>query len=1032
MRFSAIFCVSFCLTVHAYAQVDTAPVEGLRENTPRLHVLRGATVFTKPGEKIENGTIVLRDGFIEAIGGADLEAPANARSWDLSGMIVYAGFIDAASLLGSSVSISSTNTHWNSQVRPERRAVEFKPPSAEQLETHRTMGFTTAHLVPGTGIFRGQSAAIHLDDDAAVLAEDIRQCLAFDRADGNYPSSLMGCVALVRQTLHDARWYRDMETHLRDNPDTERPATNTALAALGPVVEKKQPLLARTGDELDYARFIGIAREFELDPPALIGNGREYRQTALLKESGATMILPLEFPKAPPVEIADAALEISLEKLEQWERAPANAAALAKKEIPICLTVRGLDKPKDNFWKNVRNAVKHGLSHDDALGALTTEPATVMGLSDRVGTIEPGRIADLVVADGDLFSDEDASVHQVWIDGRPFDTDAAGRVELRGKWSLQWNGVEAAEEWKVSGSVKEPKLKIGDEEAPIKSEGEKVLVFPAASLFEKDARGTVRLVGYVETETGSVRGSGHLPSGDQFSWSAKIEPGEAEEDEDDEEEEDFELAEYSKYPAGAFGYEEIPDQAAGILIKNATIWTCGEESVIEGGTLLIRNGKIRKVGKNLDVKESPKLLVIDAAGKHVTPGLIDCHSHSAISRGINEGTHAVTVECRVGDVVDPTDIALYRELAGGLTTASLLHGSANPMGGQNQVIKLRWGSRSADGLKFSGAKPGVKFALGENVKRSNWDDPGERYPLTRMGVEQIMKDTFLAARDYQRKRAEAEAEGRPHRRDLRLEAALEILEKDRIVHIHSYRQDEILMFVRLSQEFDFTVGTFQHILEGYKVADALAEIDAGGSSFSDWWGYKFEVYDAIPYNGALLHEAGVVTSFNSDSNELATRMNTEAAKAVKYGGLSEEEALKFVTINPAIQLRIDKQVGSLEPGKDADFVIWSDHPLSSFARAEQTWIEGRKYFDIETDLRLRDEALAERERLIAKALPRRMKSLDKKKEGEEEDEEAEKKDPDRFWFLRKDWNRKCLSSERGLYHDGLDSHTCTANCCGVR
>ncbi len=309
--------------------------------------------------------------------------------------------------------------------------------------------------------------------------------------------------------------------------------------------------------------------------------------------------------------------------------------------------------------------------------------------------------------------------------------------------------------------------------------------------------------------------------------------------------------------------------------------------------------------------------IIDAAGKHVTPGLIDCHSHTAMSRGVNETGSAISVEVRVADIVNPVDINIYRQLAGGLTTANLLHGSANPMGGQSQVVKLRWGE-DANAFLFEGARPGVKFALGENVKQSNWGDRfTTRYPQTRMGVEQFMESYFRAAEDYQQKWEDYEG-GKtktPPRKNIRLDATLEILRGDRDVHIHSYRQDEILMFARLAQRLGIRVAAFQHILEGYKVADAMVDINAGGSTFSDWWAYKFEVYDAIPYNGAMMHKAGVLTSFNSDDAELATRMNTEAAKAVKYGGLTEEEALKFVTLNPAIQLGIEDRVGSLEVGK---------------------------------------------------------------------------------------------------------------------
>jgi imidazolonepropionase-like amidohydrolase len=399
--------------------------------------------------------------------------------------------------------------------------------------------------------------------------------------------------------------------------------------------------------------------------------------------------------------------------------------------------------------------------------------------------------------------------------------------------------------------------------------------------------------------------------------------------------------------------------------------------------LLVRAGRIEAVGVGLDAPRDA--VVVDATGKHVTAGLIDAHSHTAISGEVNETGSAVTIEARIADVLNPTDIGIYRELAGGLTVANVLHGSANPMGGQNQIIKLRWGG-DAEGLKFEGAPAGVKFALGENVKQSNWGDEfTTRYPQTRMGVEEIIRDTLIAGQRYGELRAAADRRLPPVRRNLRLDAALEIFSGEREVHIHSYRQDEILAFVRLAQEFELNVAAFQHVLEGYKVADAIAAIGAGASTFSDWWGYKVEVMDAIPYNGALMRQAGVVVSFNSDDDELATRLNTEAAKAVKYGGMSEEDALAFVTINPALQLGIDARVGSLEPGKDADFVIWSGPPLSVFSRAEQTWIDGRKYFDIELDRAAADAALAERARLVQKVLVEQAR--DKAEPDDEEDAE---------------------------------------------
>ena len=351
----------------------------------------------------------------------------------------------------------------------------------------------------------------------------------------------------------------------------------------------------------------------------------------------------------------------------------------------------------------------------------------------------------------------------------------------------------------------------------------------------------------------------------------------------------------------------------------------------------------------------------------MTPGLIDCHSHSMIVGGVNEGTLPSSAMVRIADVVNSETENIYWQLAGGLTTANLLHGSANPIGGQNAVIKLRHGALPDD-LLIKDAPAGIKFALGENVKQSNWgDNKKTRFPQTRMGVKTFFVNRFTAARQYLAAKKARQSGGMPVRPNLELEALSEIIEGKRLIHCHSYRQDEMLVFLRTMERFGVQVGTLQHVLEGYKIADEIAAHGAGASSFSDWWAYKFEVYDAVPYNGALMHQRGAVVSFNSDSSDLARRMNLEAAKAVKYGGVSEAEALKFVTLNPAKQLRIDHRVGSLEKGKDADFVIWSDHPLSTQAQADETWIEGRQYYD-RAKAKARTKAIAEeRAALVAKA-----------------------------------------------------------------
>ncbi|HEV8131170.1 MAG TPA: amidohydrolase family protein [Acidobacteriota bacterium] len=386
------------------------------------------------------------------------------------------------------------------------------------------------------------------------------------------------------------------------------------------------------------------------------------------------------------------------------------------------------------------------------------------------------------------------------------------------------------------------------------------------------------------------------------------------------------------------------------LIRNATILTVAN-GTIEQGSILIQNGKIAQVGKNISAPAGAE--VIDASGMYVMPGIIDCHSHIAVDGSVNEGSLSVTAMVGVADVINPNDIEIYRDLAGGVTTANVLHGSANAIGGKNAVIKLRWG-KDADGLIFEGAKPGIKFALGENPKRSNFSTlpaAERRYPVTRMGVEDVIRDAFTRARDYIRQWDEYNTKKKsgvvalPPRKDLELETLSEVLRGERLVHSHCYRADEILMLIRLADEFGFKVATFQHVLEGYKVAKEIAAHGAGASTFSDWWAYKMEAYDAIPYNAAIMTRKGVVVSINSDSAEEARHLNQEAAKCMKYGGLSEAEALKLVTLNPAKQLRIDDRVGSIEKGKDADIVIYNHHPLSPAALPQKVLIDGIIYFD---------------------------------------------------------------------------------------
>jgi imidazolonepropionase-like amidohydrolase len=888
-------------------------------------------------------------------------------------------------------------THaWNSRVTPERSAAEFVRPDKKTAERMRNLGFTSAVVVPGRGILRGSSALVNLHDsdtNKSIVLPNVAQDVAFDfnrGRDADYPNSLMGCIALIRQTFLDADWYQRAQYAYHKAPaTTARPEANASLQALADWAQRKQPAVFEAEDELDLLRALRIADEFRLKL-VVLGNGYEYRVRKALNK--VPLIIPLNFPKPPEVEKPEMAIDYELDELQHWDRAPSNPALLAAAGNPIAFTTAKLERPDKEFWPRMRLAVRRGLSKDSALAGLTNVPAEMFGAAERLGTIAPGRIANLVVASGDLFAADDARILTTWIDGRWYDTDRTNDRDPRGTWELTAEGKTLP--LMIEGELDKLNAKVGEEKTSVAVKDGVVLLVVPAKLFDK-GEGNMRLSGRMTNET---------ISGDVDSaWSAKRTAPYTAKKEEKPSPLDKPLDFPETYPAGAFGRTGPPEQPAAVLIQGATIWTAGAQGTLQNADLLVTGGKITSVGPGL--KAPAGAATIDGKGLHVTPGIIDCHSHTAISRGVNEGSHAITCEVRIGDVIDATDIDIYRELAGGVTSANLLHGSANPIGGQNQVIKFRWGALPEE-LKFADAMPGVKFALGENVKQSNWGDRYTiRYPQTRMGVEEIMRDRFRAAQEYEA--ASKRKDPLPFRRDLQLEALSEIVNNKRLIHCHSYRQDEVLAFLRVTNEFKIRPGTLQHILEGYKIADEIAQAGVGGSTFADWWGYKVEAFDAIPFNAAMMASRNVLTTVNSDSADLARRLNTEAGKAMKYGGMSPEEAIKLVTINSAKQLRIDNKVGSLEPGKDADFVIWSDNPLSNYAHANQTWIDGRKYFDRADDLEGRKAYAAQREALMQKALAERVKDLGKPKEGDE------KKDGD-----------KEARPATDIYHDGGDRYTC--------
>ncbi len=1019
-----------CATLPAFAApIGTLPLDGIVERPVRFEALTGARIVVTAERVIERGTLVIRDGRVVSVQ-AGTQVPAGAVARDMGGRTLFPGFIDLAASVGVPADMRAGGIkadavpgsaldqqaaqpgprHWNRRVRPEWSVAERLELKADEVSALRGLGFTTALAAPAAGVFGGRSALLSLRDGAArdvVLQRDVAQHLAFDFAYGSeYPGSLMGAIALIRQTLLDARWQAAQGGARRE--------ANLALDALAPVVHGRQPVLFRLGDELDVARAARIGAEFSLDL-VLLGSGYEYRVLDAVQRAKAPAVLPLVFPDAPAVEQPDVALDTGLAELEHWRHAPANPARLAQAGVPVALTSAGLDAPARQFWPELRRAVAAGLSDTAALDALTRTPARILGAADTLGTLEPGRLANIVVADADLFRRAGAEVHEVWVEGQRHVLKPHDAPVVAGDWSLQWLDGQgpAALSAAVKGEVVE--FTAGTVVFKGRPESGQWVALAPNSLFGA-GEGQARLALRVQGDT--LVGFRELPDGRRLAVSGTRSKAAAA-DAATAEAADAPIPAWSGYPAGEFRRSGAPAQPARVLFRGATVWT--GEAAPAVADVLVRRGRIEAVGAGLSVPKDAE--VIDAAGLHLTPGLIDAHSHTAIARNVNEPSHAVTAEVRIGDVLDPSDINLYRQLASGVTSANLLHGSANPMGGQSQTIKLRWGS-DAEGLKFEGSKPGIKFALGENVKQSNWGDANRtRYPQTRMGVEQILRDRFNAARAY----GEALAgNGAKPRRDLRLDTLWEILRGERLIHIHSYRHDEILMFARLAKDYGLPVGTFQHVLEGYKVADAIRDIGAGASTFTDWWAYKMEVEDAIPFNAALMTRVGVVTSLNSDSNELARRLNTEAAKAVKYGGLDEVEALKLVTLNPARQLGIEHRVGAIRTGLDADLVLWSAHPLSGYARVEQTWIDGRRYFDRAAHARDEAAALQARETLLQQALAERAKAralhVEAATASPPPAEPAEQVPP--AGTATPDLLRRHAAA-RGLYHDGEDVVGCT-------
>jgi imidazolonepropionase-like amidohydrolase len=909
---------------------------------------------------ITNATLVIKNGKVLSFG-QSVSIPADAQVKDCKGKYIYPSFIDIYSDYGTpppprsggrgfnTPSVMTNDAKyaagWNSALKAEADASKVFQLNNAKAKEYRSNGFGLVNTHIMDGIVRGTGSIVALSnvkENLAMLREKSSAHFSFSKGSSNqdYPNSLMGSIALLRQTFLDAQWYKN-------KPATE--GTNLSLTAFNQLLQ--YPLIFECGDKWNDLRANKIANEFGINFILLAGTN-EYQRINEIKNTKAKLIVPLNFPNAMDVEDPNDARMVSLADMKHWELAPSNPASIEKAGIVFALTMNGL-KESSGFMANLNKAVQYGLSENMALDALTRIPASMLGISDQSGTLDAGKLANFIITSGPLFK-EKTNILQNWIQGEAYEIKGEGWNEFKADYVLTVN--QNKYNILLSGeSLTNPTAKIINVDTTKLDMTLNDKLISLSFSFKQDSGKTNRLSGVAIGD--GWNGTGVLVNGEWVRWSLvknSMQSMAANPSKKEMVKKPLDLSPVL-YPFQGFGNATLP-QATDLLIKNATIWTSEKDGILEHSDLLIQNGKISRIGRNLS---APGANIIDASGKQITPGIIDEHSHIAGTGSINECSQSVTAEVRIGDIINPDDINIYRQLSGGVTTSHILHGSCNTIGGQTQLIKLRWG-KNAEEMKFEGWPGFIKFALGENVKRTS-SNVNNRFPDTRMGVEQVLEDAFQRASDYQKA-------GTGKRIDLELEALSEILNQKRFITCHSYVASEILALLNVADKYHFNVNTFTHILEGYKVADQLKKHGSAAAGFSDWWAYKMEVQDAIPQNATIMNKMGINVAINSDDAEMARRLNQEAAKSIKYGDMSETDALKMVTINPATMLKIGDRTGSIKVGKDADIVIWSDHPLSIYAKAEKTIVDGIIYFDREKDTKQQQYIATEKNRLVQKMI----------------------------------------------------------------
>ncbi len=959
-----------------YAQ-DYFPVnESVHNKSKNYTAFTNATIYVTPTQKIEKGTLLIQDGKVIAVGNS-VSIPKNSITIDVTGKTIYPSFIDIytsfgiekpkANLTPASYRDPMYDTkrvgyYWNESVRSELNGYEAFKYDRSKAEELLKAGFGVVGTHIPDGIAQGTGALIALnneDNSKQIISNKLTNHFAFSRSaltNQAYPSSLMGMMALLRQMYLDLDWYKKGNSETKD----------LSLEALAN--NEKLVQIFQTEDKLNSLRAAKIAKEFGLTY-ILKGSGNEFERIEEIKNTNAKFIIPISFPEAYDVSNPYLSNQIELADMRFWNQAPSNLKVLSDNGIVFALTTDKLKKI-DDFKPNLLKAIKLGFDKIKALEALTTIPASILGKSNEVGSLKTGSLANFIITSGEVF-DEKTVLYENWVQGTKYIVNDVNAKDIRGNYDLTVG--KDTYKWKIDGTPDAQKSEVTTVDAKtIKSTFSiaknwiSLVIKPADTIKSN----YTRLTGFVEKPE-NLSGKAVLSNGEELTWTAVKTSAFVAVKDSSKVEKPLPIMPVT-YPNVAFG-DTKKQTAQTLLFKNATVWTNEKDGILTETDVLIKNGKIAAVGKNLS---DAGATVIDAKGKHITSGIIDEHSHIAISRGVNESGHNSTAEVTIQDVVNSEDINIYRDLAGGVTISQLLHGSANPIGGRSAIVKWKWGS-SPEEMLYKNQPKFIKFALGENVKQANWgiDNP-TRFPQTRMGVEQVFTDYFQLAKEYDenwKKFNGGSKKGKAPRVDLELQTLAEILNKERFITCHSYIESEILMLMNVAEKFNFRVNTFTHILEGYKVADKMKEHGVGASTFSDWWAYKFEVNDAIPYNGPIMHNAGLVVAYNSDDAEMSRRLNQEAAKAVKYGNISEEDAWKFVTLNPAKLLHIDDKVGSLKVGKDADVVLWSDNPLSIYAKAEKTIIDGAVYFDIEKDAQKQLAIVKERSELIGQMLQEKNK-----------------------------------------------------------